>query len=64
MKSHRIDNKTYEMFNCENQLVNYRDENTYDISDYKNKKKKEARLRKRQRNISALDQLHELTIVS
>lgn len=40
MKSHRIDNKTYEMFNCENQLVNYRDENTYDISDYKNKRKK------------------------
>lgn len=50
------------MFNCRNQLLNYRDENTYDIFDYKNKKK--TRLRKRRRNISALDQLHELTIVS
>lgn len=46
------------MFNCRNQLLNYRDENTYDIFDYKNKKK--TRLRKRRRNISALDQLHEL----
>lgn len=27
------------MFNCKNQLLDYRDENTYDISDYKNKKK-------------------------